>query len=180
MAVKVYSPRIEIPQQIYWLKGININYDLMPEQAVKLLWGSDSGISRWPKDKMNLWNGGKSGIAKNVSLPFIHIRNGFDTTHGRLEQKNSKIGFAWPVEIASLVLEENEGSRIGDELTLMGIWAIVALRHNDEELIQEDKDLRPFYLNFIPRDFNFSLGYAYSAINWDDGFALMGAPKKLK
>lgn len=166
--------RLVLPQPAYRLEGVKIDYDLMPKQAVELLSGSNPDIGLWPEDKMELWNGGKTGVVE-TTLPILWDRQSFTTAQGRQKQEASGIGFALPVEIASLALPENEPEQIRKALHELGMWWLVALRQSDEELWQHDSVFRPFCLVLFPDCFEFGLGFA--GVDWDDLSALAGAPQ---
>jgi len=172
--------RIVVPMPVYRLKKVIINWDLTPKQAVGLLSGSNPDIALWPEggDRMGLWNGGKTGVEKGMTLPIYWDRRSFSTAEGRQKQAASGIGFAWPVVIASLALPENEPERVRKELNedkKIGMWALVALRRSDEELWPHGDLFRPFCLYLYPCGFRFGLGGAGRV--WVGHNALVGAPQ---
>lgn len=168
-------PRLVVLQPAYRLEDVKFDYRLTPKQAVELLPGSNTDIALWPEDKLDLWNGGQTGIVERANLPIIWPGRSFSTAEGRREQEASGIGFAWPVEIASLLLPENEPERIRKELNSMGVWWLVALRRSNEELWRHGGYFRPFYLCLIRDYFKFNLGNAGN--DWGGCRALVGAPQ---
>ena len=106
MAAKLVFPRL-----FCRINDVVIDYNLKPEDVAKRIYGL------WPKDKIELWNGGKAGVVKAATIPIYWGRHTFTTAQGREEQEASDIGFALPVEVASLVvMPENKFGDICEQL----------------------------------------------------------------
>ena len=158
------------------LVEVMINYDLTPRDACGLLPTSDSELHLLANGM--LWNGGRTGIVK-ATIPIHFGRNQFTTATGRQRMCDLGIGFAWPVEIASLALPENDPDRFLEDLRDQGIFRIVALRQSDKELYINYRSLRFFC---ISPHASYRAGRFFFSFDreWGCGDALSGAPSMLQ
>jgi len=148
------------------IHGVTINYDLPPAKAVSGLPSNPHIASDYLKE---LWNGGKSGIVKGVTIPLCWPRNRFDTTRGRELQR--EIGYGLPAELVVLFQEGNHAGRIRHRLWDIGIRWIVALGESDRAIW---RGFRPLLLDLDPENPSVRLGFTRDL--WHSNYALIGAP----
>lgn len=167
--------RIERSQPHWWLRDVEISYDLMPQEAFDLLPGSNCDIKSWPEDQMCRWNGGKTGVVK-ADIPLLRLPQAYATDQGRQRQEESGIGFSLPVEIASLALPQNEPAKTQLELNKQEkMWALVVLGQSDEKLLQLCGSSWSFCLYLYPYYFKFNL--VRTDYDWGGDNVLAGAPQ---
>lgn len=161
-------PKAEVSSHnLVIVRGLTVNYDQTPAEAIEGLPNNNFLIaSQYPQE---LWNGGKSGIVEEVTIPIYFPRRCFSTDEGR--QMQSEIGYGLPAELAAL-----KGEDVRQQLRNEGIWWIVALCQSGLGLWRDpDGSLRPVSLSLRPDCRGFSLGYAGDV--WFGCSALVGAPQ---
>ena len=161
------KPKIEVvSQELILVHGLTVDYDQTPAKAIEGLPNSNPLVATIPQE---LWGAGRAGNVEGVTIPLYTPRRRFTTKEGRRLQ--AEIGYGCPAELAAL-----KGEDVRKELWDEGIWLVVSLMENDEDLLLDsDVDRRPVYLDLNPRCLGFELGYADH--DWDDFFALVGAPQ---
>lgn len=151
------------------VRGVTINYDQTPAEAIKDFHDSDPFIaSDYPQ---SLWNEGKAGIVEGVNVPIYRAPYGSFSTKRVRATLAKKIGYGLPVELVALKNEE-----ICNGLWSQGIWWVLAIRSNDEEIWRlPENDLKAIILSTSPTRRGFFL------VNidrpWNDGDGFIGAPQ---
>ena len=167
---------IQRPQPL-WRLRVEVDFDLTPRQAVELLPGSNSDIKLWPEDQMVRWNGGRTGIDV-VEFSVLWTKQLFNRDQGRQMLGAASLDPILPVMLASLARPENDPKQMREELNKgegEGMWGLVVLGENDDDLLRLDDDFWVLYLCLDPSYFCFDLGGRREYLG--DYFALPGLPK---
>ncbi len=156
-----------VSRNLIKVHDVIVDYDQTPAEAIKgLPYNNPLIATSYPQ---GLWNGGKTGRVEGVTIPVCAPSRWFSTEDERKFQQ--EIGFGNPAELAALKRED-----VHQTLSAEGIWWVVSLRENDEDLwLAPDGGRRPVFIDLYPRYRGFRLGCAYYA--WNVLRALVGSPQ---